>query len=1117
METERRKLTDAVPALLSYIDANYLYRSVNYTYELWFGLKQEDIVGRHVREVLGETVWEKAHPHMDRALKGEKVSYELELSDLPHQHASPRWVNVSHTPDIDDKGKVRGVVVLVQDISSSKRAENERELAVNFLRLVNESSNKEDLIQAAVTYFRCHSGCEAIGVRLHEKDDYPYYEVRGFPAEFVLAENSLCSRSDTGEVIRDSTGNPVLDCMCGNVISGRFDPSKPFFTEGGSFWSNNTTELIASTTEADRQSRTRNTCNGEGYESVALIALRVGEDRLGLLQLNDRQKGRFSPEDIALWERLAGYLAVALAKFQTEELLRGSEELYRSLFDNILNGFAYCRMLFSENQPQDFIYLAVNDAFTTLTGLKNVVGKRVSEVIPELRKSDPELFEIYGRVALSGKAERFEMYVDALQMWFSISVYSPKKEYFVVVFDVITERKWAEAKLVRINRLLSVLSHVNLAIAEANDRAHFFTDICRIVVERGNCMMAWIGLVDLDSGYIDVVSHFGYEEGYLNLIRITTESNVPGGRGPTGTAIRENRYIINNNTKENAYMIPWSDEAIRRGYLSSAAFPIREHKQVIGALTVYMSEPDYFEKDEIDLMQEIVDSISFAVDNFRHKELNRQADEKLREAKAFTESTLNAIDDIFYAYDLNGKLLVCNDSFSRITGYSHEELYSMTPKDFFTEEDRKRISKAIRIVLKDGFSKQEANLILKDRRQIPYEFTGSVIKGHHGNISGFAGTGRDITERKKIEQKIINAKKEWENTFDAITELIFTHDSDGKILRANKAYERMAGMSAVDFVGRPFHEIFPKTVIADDICKKAMNAGITALSEVTIDSLGKTFSVRMYPKLDDNGKYLYSVHVMQDITERKKMREAKIMKETAEAANRAKSDFLASMSHEFRTPLNAIIGFSELMATGLSGPLTDQQKEHVTDIFTSGQHLLSLVNDILDLSKVEAGKMELEMKEFNIEGLVETSIALFREKAYKQSLQMTFEIAQGLETMIGDERKIKQVLFNLLGNAVKFTHAGGMIKVEVTLTDDGEFLKYSVRDTGIGIATEDQNKLFKPFQQVDTTLTRKYKGTGLGLSLCKQLVELHGGRIWVESKEGKGSNFTFVIPIRPGA
>jgi PAS domain S-box-containing protein len=437
-------ITDAVPALVSYIDANYCYRTVNQAYELWFGLKKEEIVGRHVREVLGEAVWEKVHPYVELVMAGERVFFEQEL---PYKHGSPRWVQVSYTQDRNDKGQVCGFIVLAQDISRGKRAEKDRELAVDFLRLVNETKNKRDMIQAAVSFFRRHSGCDAVGIRLHEEDDYPYYEVRGFPAEFVLAENSLCSRNDTGEVILDSIGNPVLDCMCGNIIRGRFDPSKSFFTKGGSFWTNSTTELLATTTNADRQARTRNRCNGEGYESVALIALHVGEDRLGLLQLNDLQKGRFLPEEIALWERLAGYLAVALAKFQAEELLRSSEELYRSLFDNMLNGFAYCRMLYLQDQPQDFIYLAVNDAFTTLTGLKDVVGKKVSEVIPGIRDTDPRLFEIYGRVALTGKSERFEMYVDALRMWFWISVYSPRKEHFVAVFDVITERKLAEEAL----------------------------------------------------------------------------------------------------------------------------------------------------------------------------------------------------------------------------------------------------------------------------------------------------------------------------------------------------------------------------------------------------------------------------------------------------------------------------------------------------------------------------------------------------------------------------------------------------------------------------------------------------------------------------------------------
>jgi PAS domain S-box-containing protein len=229
-------------------------------------------------------------------------------------------------------GRLQGIV---RDISERRQAEEERETAVEFLHLVHDSENTDDLIHAATDFFQKISGCEAVGIRMKRGNDYPYYETRGFPKEFVQLESTLCSRDGEGRLIRDSSGKPVLECMCGNVIGGRFDPSKPFFTEGGSFWTNSTTELLAGSAEADRQTRTRNRCNGEGYESVALIALQVGEERLGLLQLNDKRKGRFSPRIMDRWERLAGYLAVALSRFAAGEALRESEERFRAMADSI--------------------------------------------------------------------------------------------------------------------------------------------------------------------------------------------------------------------------------------------------------------------------------------------------------------------------------------------------------------------------------------------------------------------------------------------------------------------------------------------------------------------------------------------------------------------------------------------------------------------------------------------------------------------------------------------------------------------------------------------------------------------------------------------------------------
>lgn len=233
-----------------------------------------------------------------------------------------------------------------------------------------------------------------------------------------------------------------------------------------------------------------------------------------------------------------------------------------------------------------------------------------------------------------------------------------------------------------------------------------------------------------------------------------------------------------------------------------------------------------------------------------------------------------------------------------------------------------------------------------------------------------------------------------------------------------------------------------------------------------------------------------------------------------EEASRAKSDFLANMSHELRTPLNSILGFSEVLQEQMVGDLNEKQQEYVKYIFTSGNHLLSLINDILDLAKVESGKMTLEANSFVLKALLESSMAILKEKAIKHDLAMELEVDPSLtaETIEADERKLKQILFNLLSNALKFTPEGGAVRI--TAEKEGEFFKITVADTGIGISPEDIGKLFHSFAQLESPYAKQYEGTGLGLALTKKLVELHGGRIWVESEVGKGSSFIFTIPAR---
>jgi signal transduction histidine kinase len=232
-----------------------------------------------------------------------------------------------------------------------------------------------------------------------------------------------------------------------------------------------------------------------------------------------------------------------------------------------------------------------------------------------------------------------------------------------------------------------------------------------------------------------------------------------------------------------------------------------------------------------------------------------------------------------------------------------------------------------------------------------------------------------------------------------------------------------------------------------------------------------------------------------------------------EAASRHKSEFLANMSHELRTPLNAVIGFSEVLLQRMFGALNDKQDEYLKDIYASGQHLLSLINDILDLSKIEAGRMELVPAPFHLPTALENAVTLVRERAARHGIALHLDLDPRLGELVGDERKVKQILLNLLSNAVKFTPEGGRISLKASRRDGA--VEVSVTDTGIGIAPEDQATIFEEFRQVGSDETRKQEGTGLGLTLAKKFVELHGGRIWVWSELARGSTFTFTLPVRP--
>ncbi len=414
---------------------------------------------------------------------------------------------------------------------------------------------------------------------------------------------------------------------------------------------------------------------------------------------------------------------------------------------------------------------------------------------------------------------------------------------------------------------------------------------------------------------------------------------------------------------------------------------------------------------------------------------------------------IDAMGDALIVLNMQRKVIRLNRAAMELLGYSQKEIAGLTFEKIFPErEHEKHYAEMKRLVKTGATSSFETFVLTKSGKEIPVFLSGTALKDEKGEPIGFIGVCRDITERRKADEKI---KKD------------------------------------------------------EELLKKQTEDLNRALKEA-LKSRGIMVSM-----LEDNNMILERLEESKkglEIKVKERTKELEMSRIQAEAANRAKSDFLANMSHELRTPLNAIIGFSEMMYDGMTGPLNDKQKAFLSDVVGSAKHLLTLINDILDLSKVEVGMVKLELKNYPIKDFVEKSIIMFKEKALRQRIALTTEMVGGVNIVEADDRRLRQVMLNLLSNAMKFTPDGGSVSVVVKRA--GDFIEFSVSDTGIGISEEDQKKLFVPFQQLDNIYTKKYEGTGLGLALCEKIVELHGGRIWVESEVRKGSTFKFVIPIK---
>ncbi|HUP23123.1 MAG TPA: ATP-binding protein [Thermoanaerobaculia bacterium] len=573
----------------------------------------------------------------------------------------------------------------------------------------------------------------------------------------------------------------------------------------------------------------------------------------------------------------------------------------------------------------------------------------------------------------------------------------------------ISIRHAHEIEIGRLSRLFSALSGINKAIARSTSREDLEHKVCRALVEEGGFRTAWIGWHDEETSKLVPVAACGGDSAYVRSLQIYSDDR-PEGRGPLANAFRHGRLYVCNDLYSDPETKPWFEEVKARQLRAGAALPIRVGGVVCGLLVVYAGEVDFFQKPEIELLEEAAADFSFALESLAREREHRQAEAAARSERQFSDSLFDSMPGVLYLYDEQGRFLRWNRNFETVSGYSAVEIAAMHPLDFFKDADRSLLESRIGEVFARGESSVEASFLAKDGTATPYFFTGRLVQFEGRNC--LVGVGIDLSER----------------------------------------------MAA----------------------------------ELAMRDLNVTLEQRVAERTDELAAAV----------------------ERAEAADQMKSAFLATMSHELRTPLNSIIGFTGILFQGLAGPLNAEQTRQLAMVQGSARHLLALINDVLDLSKIEAGQLEVRFEPVELAAAIDNTIATVRPLADNKGLELCVAPPGESLELLTDRRRLEQILLNLLQNAIKFTDRGSITLAADVV--DGRLVRIRITDTGTGIRPEDLSRLFQPFRQLDTGLTRHHEGTGLGLAICRRLATLLGGEITAASEHGRGSEFTLWLPLRTG-
>ena len=1058
------------------------------------GKSADEVLGKtdiefHSDPLLGEAVMEN-----DRIVR-ETLQPLVTEESVRLQNGSLRIYLSTKSPWLaKDNSTLLDTVGLSVDITERKKAEQESETTVEFLRLVNESKGTVDLVHSAINFFHERSGFEAVGIRLKDGEDYPYFETCGFSNEFVRMENSLCVKDATRQIICDSDGYPIHECMCGNVICGRFDPSKSFFTKRGSFCTNCTTELLATTTDADRQARTRNRCNGEGYESVALIALRVGEDRLGLLQLNDRRKGLFSPETISMWERLADYLAVAITKAKADESLQKAHENLQVQSEELQ---AQSEEIQSQNEELQ------------------VQSEEIQAQNEELEAQSEELHEAYK--TLQEKEERFSTMANAIPQLAWIAqpdgyIYWYNERWYSYTGTTPEQMEgWGWQSVHDSEVLPKVLEQWKASIATGRmfDMEFplrgadgilrpFLTRVLPLKDAFGN-VLQWFGT------NTDVTERKRTEQALLEseASRRVAEA-VEAERQRFFNVLETLPAMISLLTAD--YHIVFANRSYRKRFGESGGrccyeyrFGLTNRCEFCKSYKVLETgQPQHWEStspdgrvlETHDLPFTDYDGLPMILKMDIDITERKKAEEALKLSNIYNRSLIEASLDPLVTIGPNGKITDVNKATEKVTGYSRDELIGTDFMNYFSEPEKAK--KGYQKVFKEGLVfDYELEIQNKKGNVTPVLFNASVYKDESGEVIGVFAAARDITERKQMEKEP-----------ESIS--LLPKENPNPVIRLNQgrkiSFINTAGQRMLTDCGCATNQEVPTEIT--EIAVVALNDGIR--HEFEYNYTNKTYLITFapFPQADYVNVYF------RDVTELKKAEKIlKLKIEELVRSNEELEQFAYVSSHDLQEPLRMITSYLQLLQRRYQGNLDDKADKYIHFAVDGAARMQNLIIDLLEYSRV--GKGDDEPESIDCEFILNK--VLFDIKAVINENNVTIS-HDPLPKVMADSTQMVQVFQNLIINGIKF-HGEDTPKIHISAEKKESEWIFSVQDNGIGIDPQYSERIFEIFKRLNSR--DRYPGTGIGLAICKKIVERHGGYIWVESELGKGSTFYFTLPINP--